>query len=134
MTRLDNLFLLFCLVVLTGCGDGRSSVSGSVTFDGQPLTKTDSRNVTIMFIPESGGAPASALVDESGEFALTTGSQAGLPPGKYIVTFAAIEAAGGKKRVITPSRYSNAKESDLRADVQPGSNSFNFELTSKAAG
>lgn len=132
--RLDYLFSAVCLAVLAGCGDGRSSVSGSVTFDGQPLTKTESRNVTIMFIPESGGAPASALVDESGEFSLTTGAQAGLPPGKYIVTLAAIEAAGGKKRVITPARYSSAKETDLRADVQPGSNSFSFDLNSKAAG
>jgi hypothetical protein len=128
--RFVSLMLGPGILLLAGCGGGASTVSGSVSLDGQPLTRTESRNITIMFTPESGGAPASALVDESGEFSLATGARAGLAPGKYIVTLAAIEVTGGKKQVVTPARYSNAKDTDLRADVQPGSNNFDFELKS----
>src|SRR5262245_12531438 len=97
---LRSVALAAGLLSAAGCGGGQSSVSGTVTLDGQPLTKTESRNVTIMFVPEGGGSPASALVDESGGFTLATGAQAGLAPGKYIVTLAAVEVAGGKKQVV----------------------------------
>jgi hypothetical protein len=109
--------------------------------NGKPLARTENIHVTIMFFPESGGGtPASAVADESGRYALSTGAQTGLAPGKYVVTLAAIEARptsnGGapNKRVITPSRYANPKESDLRADVQPGRNAFDFDLNSTTDG
>jgi hypothetical protein len=127
-------------VALAGCGNGRSSVRGTLTLDGQPLARTDNVHVTIMFFPASGnGAPAAALADESGNYSLTTGSQSGLAPGTYVVTLAATEVApvaGGapRKRMITPSRYANPKQSDLRAEVEPGRNTFNFDLHSDAGG
>jgi hypothetical protein len=126
--------LLF-LIALVGCSDGRSTVSGTVTLDGQPLGRTETRNVTIMFMPESGsGTPASAMLDDSGYYVVATGAQSGLAPGKYIVTLAAIEASASGKRVVSPERYTNARESDLRADVEPGSNTFDFDLSSKGSG
>jgi hypothetical protein len=133
---------LLASLVLTGCGGGTSSVSGKLTLDGEPLARTENVSVTIMFYPESGsGAPAAALADEAGGYVLSTGSQQGLAPGNYVVTLSATEftppaVAGGMpgNRVLTPARYANPKQSGLRAEVKPGSNTFNFDLRSDANG
>lgn len=112
-----------------------------LTLDGQPLARTNEVEVTILFFPASGvGAPAAGLVDESGRYSLATGGKSGIAPGDYVVTLAAVElkpAASGRppsKRVITPRRYTNPKQSDLRAAVQPGRNTFDFNLTSNNSG
>ena len=93
-----------------------------------------------MFFPASGsGVPAAALADESGNYTLTTGSQSGLASGSYVVTLAATEvtpAAGGssRKRIVTPLRYANPKQSELRPLSSAGRNTFNFDLRSDAGG
>jgi hypothetical protein len=134
---------LLCLALVTwaGCGSGLSSVSGQLTLDGQPLARSEQVQITIMFYPESGsGAPAAGIVDESGRYRLSTGRQDGIAPGEYVVTLAAVEvkpSAPGRpanKRVITPLRYTNPKLSDLRAAVQPGRNTLDFDLRSDAKG
>jgi hypothetical protein len=133
--------LCLALIACAGCGNGLSSVSGKLTLDGQPLARSEQVQVTIMFYPESGGgAPAAGMVDESGRYSLSTGRQDGIAPGDYLVALAAVEvkpSAPGRppnKRVITPMRYTNPKQSELRAAVQPGSNTFDFELTSEKRG
>ena len=117
----------------TGCSDGRSSVSAKVTLDGRPLGRMEHRNVTIMFRPEAGGAPASACWTIRADTACRQ-AQGGLAPGRYIVTLAAVENSPSGKRVVSPARYTNARESDLRADVKSGSNTFDFDLSSKSGG
>jgi hypothetical protein len=79
------------------------------------------------------------LTDDEGRYQLATGAKVGLAPGNYAVVIAATEsepaAAGSessKKRVITPARYANPKQSGFHAEVKPGSNTFDFELTSGA--
>lgn len=131
--------ILVMSVALTGCGNGLSSVSGDLTLDDQPLAGSDRVRATIMFYPESGGAPAAALADESGGYVLSTGAQDGLAPGNYLVIVSATESsppavAGGtpSKRVLTPEKYANPKQSGLRAEVKPGRNTFNFDLKSDA--
>ncbi len=122
--------LLLALLVV-GCNDGRSSVSGKLTLDGKPLAKTENVQITVMFFPESGnGVPAAAVADESGRYALSSGAKSGLAPGKYVVTLAGTETSAQGKRLVTPLRYSDPKQSDLRADVQPGGNVFDFDLSS----
>jgi hypothetical protein len=129
-------------ITMSGCGNGLSSVSGRITLDGKPLAGSKSVRVMIMFYPESGtGAPAAAIADESGDYVVSTGSQSGLAPGNYVVTLSATEftpAADPRgmptKRVLTPARYANPKESGLRAEVQPGRNTFDFKLHSSAKG
>jgi len=74
------------------------------------------------------------MLDESGYYSLATGATSGLEPGKYIVTLAAVEASSSGKRVISPQRYTDPTQSDLRAEVVPGSNDFDFDLTSTAGG
>ncbi len=130
------IFLMTTGALLTGCGGGPSSVSGNVTLDGQPLAGKDQTRVTIMFYPESGGAPAAALADEYGGYSLATGAQKGLAPGNYVVIIAATEstpaAAGGMpgKRMITPAKYADPKQSGFHAEVKPGRNTFDFDLKS----
>jgi hypothetical protein len=95
------------------------------------LAKTESVQVTVMFFPESGnGVPAAAIADDSGRYELSSGAKSGLAPGKYVVTLAATESSAQGKRLVTPLRYSNPTQSDLRADVQPGGNIFDYDLSS----
>jgi hypothetical protein len=131
------MFGLVVLCVLSGCGGGPASVSGNLTLDGKPLAGGNQVRVTIMFYPESGGAPAGAVADEAGRYQLATGAQMGLAPGKYIVLVAATESTAStakegasRKRIVTPAEYMDPKKAKLRAEVQPGSNTFNFDLKS----
>lgn len=124
------------LMIAVGCGGSASSVSGTVSVDGKPLVGSDTVRVTVMFFPELSGAPAAAKLDTSGQYELSTGSQAGLPPGNYSVAISAKEIAtsggGGQgARDLAASNYSDPQTSGLRAEVKPGSNTFDFDLKSK---
>lgn len=134
--RLRFSLLLFC--VLSGCGGAPASVRGKLTLDGKTLAGSNQLRVTIVFYPEAGGAPAGAVANEQGRYQLATGAQVGLAPGKYIVIVAATESAPTakegipNKRIVTPTEYMDPKKTKLRAEVQPGSNTFDFDLTSGA--
>jgi hypothetical protein len=132
---------LFLTVVLTGCGGSASSVSGTVTLDGRPLGGSQSVRVTVMFYPESGGAPAAARADARGGYVLSTGAQQGLASGNYVVAISANEVIPPKveggmpgMRALTPQRYADPAQSGLRAEVKPGRNTFDFDLKSDARG
>ena len=77
------------VVVFSGCGSddplNRQGLSGTVTFDGQPLA-----NGTIEFQPKGNGFGSGAMI-ENGEFLIPAAK--GLPPGDYIVR---VSAATGK--------------------------------------
>ena len=98
--------------------------------------------ITVLFVPAGGiGATTAALVDEDGGYELATGSQGGIKPGSYLVSISGVDvirSADGSappgKRQATPARYADPQQSGFRADVEPGSNTFNFELKSEAAG
>lgn len=135
-TTLSFGIIVFTLL-LAGCGERLASVGGKVTFDGQPLAGGPGVRAMIQFQPESGGAPAIGNLDADGNYELVRGSQAGLPPGPYLVTVTASKIIPGPTpydpgsgKPITPRRYASAKESGLRADVQAGSNTFDFALES----
>jgi len=137
--RIRMAILALVLVIVAGCGGSESSVSGSITLDGQPLATTDAVRVTIMFFPESGGAPAAARADESGQYSLSTGGQSGLAPGDYTVAISANDAgrpqngeAAPAARATSPLHYANPKLSGLKAEVEPGSNTFDFDLKSSS--
>jgi hypothetical protein len=62
------LVLLFAILQLSGCGDGRPTrvpVSGVVLLDGKPLSRG-----TIKFVP-SNGRPSIGKIAEDGRFSLT---------------------------------------------------------------
>jgi len=137
MSRARFLFLLLAVVV-PGCGDGLSRVSGVVTLDGQPITGGTNVHGTVNFYPESGsGVPAAGMIDESGRYTLKSGSRKGLVPGNYLVSVAVNKITLPKTpnempqpTLLTPKRYSSLSESGLRQEVTAGSNTIDLALTS----
>jgi hypothetical protein len=126
------------LASLNGCGNGLARVSGQVSLDGRPLRSGSDTRVTVKFQPASGTGPSGVgLVDENGNYSLSTGSQNGLPPGDYVVACSAsqlVKAAGSNvaqgARRITDPKYDNPTTSGLKFTVQPGKNELNIPLQS----
>lgn len=114
---------------LAGCSGNWGTASGTVTLDGSAL-----KEGSITFHPEGEGPTAYGQVS-NGEFTVSTGQQAGLPVGKYKVTVVhmTVPESGSKEKAkyLTPPRYARPETSGLEADVKPGGNSFQYELTSK---
>jgi hypothetical protein len=128
---------LVACVCLAGCGGVYdSSVSGTVTLDGNPVTRG-----TVAYNPVQSGPSAYARIDEDGSYTVRTGREEGLPAGEYQVTVIANEppavrqtAQGGPPppgRPITPPWYRTKQTSGLRFTVDKGSNEINLELTSQ---
>ena len=138
---------IIVLVLLSGCGGAHeASVLGTATLDGKPLTSG-----TVTFYPMAGGAPAYAQIQSDGSYALSTGAAAGLAPGEYAVTVVAAAppaaappavappaVAPPAKRpppetlgvLLTPARYGNLQQTDLRFTVIRGANRIALELKS----
>ncbi|MEX1224130.1 MAG: carboxypeptidase regulatory-like domain-containing protein [Pirellulales bacterium] len=113
--------LALCLV---GCSSSTrpelAPVRGTVTLDGQPLFPG-----RIVFIPAAGRA-SSARIDESGQFELVyLRDVKGAALGEHEVR---ITNGSGDPPVNTlPARYNT--QTTLSAHVEPGENTFDFELT-----
>src|SRR5687768_10676266 len=133
---------LLTILLFAGCsGKNAASVSGSVTLDGQPLTTGN-----VGFYPDGGeGAPANGQIDSSGNYSLSTGTDVGLSPGKYIAVVVATKeppqlydktGAEIPPIPITPAKYSDTNTSDLKVEVKAGSNDIPLALQSpgKAGG
>lgn len=132
---MKNLFLyvsLLGMVMLAGCqGSGTEGVTGTVTLDSQPLSDAE-----VVFTPENGGRPASAVTNESGEYDLRyTVDKPGAPAGKYSVVIrtgtSKIGADGNEEQVpeVVPAKYN--RRSELTAEIVEGeTNRFDFELES----
>jgi hypothetical protein len=115
-------------------------VTGAVTLDGQPIAGGRDVNALVCFTPVGGGPIGSGALDGAGHFSLSTGAAAGIRPGKYLVSVSAtkiirsnVEGMPAGGRPLTSSKYANAKESGLEADIRPGSNELDFKLVSGAA-
>ena len=106
---------------LCGCGGEFAPVKGQVLLDGKPL-----RNAVVAFYPEKTRG-AIGRTDAEGHYELMfTHKQPGIRPGRCEVRITTAEDA---QIEILPARY-NAK-SELTEVVKPGSNEFNFSLSSK---
>lgn len=136
MTGLVGMFLL-ATAALVSSGCGRSdlpelgTVEGTVKMDGQPLAGRQ-----VQFVPESGGRPGTGVTDEQGHYELTyTAGVEGTKVGSNRVEITTIWPEGepqpGERETI-PLRYNSKTE--LTRDVQPGHNTFDFDLTSDGAG
>jgi len=126
---LGNFFSLgfvFCLA-LSGCGGADhpplGSVSGTVTMDGDPLV-----GVMVLFKPEVGRA-AVGTTDEDGHY--TTEYTYRVPGAKTGPTTVMMEwPLGAKDTKPLAERYTT--KSELKVEVKPGSNTFDFDLKSDA--
>lgn len=123
------------LLSAIGCGGAYdSTVTGAVTLDGEPVPKG-----AVAFLPDSGGPPAYAQIDASGNYEVFTGTEAGLPSGSYSVTVVSREPPkterselGGPPppgQALTPPWYGLVQYSPLKFQVESGHNDINLELT-----
>ncbi|MBA2113709.1 hypothetical protein [Bremerella alba] len=119
--------LVACVALLgsvgcVGSDPSFATVEGIVTVDGQPA-----QGLEVTFEPES-GRPAIGFTDDQGHYELQyTASQEGASLGKYRVRIDV--PSGSEAKVRIPIRY-NAK-TELNAEVLPGRNELNFEVTTK---
>jgi hypothetical protein len=134
----DSFAIRLCfasLVWLVGCGGpahpdvGR--VSGAVTLDGQPLAEA-----TVMFQPTQGRASI-ATTDKAGKYSLTylDGVPGALLGTHKVIIRTEIPGEDGQPPIAKeklPKKYH--AQSELTAEVKPGSNKLDFKLDSQAGG
>jgi len=126
MRSIDGAIVIALVCVfLAGCGGGieLGKVTGTVTVNGEPV-----EGATGEFQPVESGSPSYGTTDDHGEYRLMyTADKAGAIPGEHLVRIA---AAG----VRDPNPNADEAEGEGRqigeemVTVEPGSNSFDFEL------
>ena len=117
-------------LLAAGCGGGGAGdqpelgqVSGVVTLDGQPLP-----NATVEFSPEQ-GRPSIGKTDEEGHYELQyTQDETGAKIGPHKVRIRTFDYATPDAAERVPAKYN--EQTELTADVTPGSNTIPFELES----
>jgi hypothetical protein len=129
-----NAAAAFCIGCGGTAGPELAEVYGTVSLDGQPLSK-----VGLQFIPEGeGGSPSYGVTNADGEYELLfSAARSGAMVGKYQVEIQPVEPEvdqdgkplDGAAPVQIPARYQTAGA--LTADVKAGSNSIDFALDSK---
>lgn len=124
-------------ILMAGCngpGVDMAKVTGKVTVAGAPMA-----DVTVTFVPEAGGRPATGITDSGGNFTLATFSQGdGAIPGKHKVAFAVNTSAPPSNLpgdIAAPAaapfnaKYLNADTSGITKEVKAGeANHFDFDL------
>jgi hypothetical protein len=78
---------LIGLASVVGCDDSKSSVNGTVTFDGQPVASG-----TITFVKTEGALAREGAIIKDGTF------QTNLPPGNYKIELNAQKVVGTRKQ------------------------------------
>ena len=121
-----------CLMVLAGCGGGRSDlghVYGVVLLDGQALP-----DATVVFQPDAGGPASFGRTDAEGRYTMmydhgTPGAVIGMHTVK-ITTFQERDPDADPPLAAAPERLPDRyhASSKLREEVRSGNNSINFEL------
>jgi hypothetical protein len=128
--------LLCCALILglAGCGGSRSSVSGTVTLDGKPLS-----GASVTFAPvdtgEEAGVSSYGKTDDQGQFTLKTvdNDTPGAVPGKHWVRVSLSvgdpeDDAGTMTVDKVPPWYNTFTL--LVKEVDSGDNTINLELSS----
>jgi hypothetical protein len=113
------------LLVIAGCkesGPELAPVRGRVTLDGKPVEHTD-----VMFEPDGLKSPSVGRTDKDGNYVLAY--KRGVEGGMVGMNTVRIETVTSITRgpQLIPARYSSKTE--LRREVKPGDNVFDFELT-----
>jgi hypothetical protein len=138
-------FCLCGLLLVEGCGGGKGTVSGKVTYQGKPV-----RGGTVSFIPEA-GSPAMSPIEEDGSYTvrnvlpgkvkITVNTESfrpqkappGVPPKfakemmeKMNPDFADPERA--KRYVPIPAQYRDLDKTSLSYEVKSGAQEYNIDL------
>ncbi len=138
---MHRALLIATLVPFLGCSGahGTASVSGTVTYKGQPVD-----GATVILHPKADdltAKPAQGKTDSGGRFTVTTyfgpGEQpAGAMPGDYAVTVTKIDEPQGAfdphkdppPKNHLPAKYSTPQQSSLNVTIKPGSNRPELKL------
>jgi hypothetical protein len=126
------------LASCAGCGSGRVTVEGDVTFDGQPVPEG-----TIVFEPADRLGPTTGARIENGSYRLA--GEAAAVPGKKLIRISAVRKTGRQIEAGSPSppgtmvdeieSYIPAvynDQSTLECEVTPGGvNRHDFPLKSQ---
>ena len=134
--------VLFSGILLTalGCGGGAGdypdmgTVSGTVTLGGSPVS-----GASVSFRPsEAGARGAAAVTDSSGYYELQySANMEGAKVGEHTVRISTYQEAGpgedGELVDAVPETIPNQYNSQttLKQTVEPGSNTFDFELSAE---
>jgi hypothetical protein len=130
------LSVAFLAMGLAGCSRGPAvgEVSGKVTFKGKPIVEG-----TITFINPTTGYAAEAGLQKDGSYVVET-PEGGLVVGEYLVMVNPLLYRDTSNPRTPPSpverpapnipqKYRNQGRTPLRATVQKGRNTFNFDMT-----
>jgi hypothetical protein len=125
------------LMFAGGCEHQATTVTGAITVDRALPNLTPDTRGTISFQPASGqGINATGLLNQAGEYQLSAGRSWEIEPGKYQVAISIVKllpksdvGERGAKQIIA-AKYDSAKTSGLVAEVHPGPNVFNFDVSS----
>lgn len=119
--------ILLC-VALVGCGSeshidpDRASISGKVTFNGEPL-----KGGTIIFESKEKGISASTFIRSEGRYETSRAPQG---PNAVSIDTESLRSRTPDLYIKIPERYADTLTSGLSVDVQPGTNeNVDFELT-----
>jgi hypothetical protein len=124
MRLLLRAVALLTLVALAGCGGSTGTVTGRVTFKGQPLA-----GAVVIFVPEA-GIGAGGATDSDGRYQLTSRSPGdGVKAGNCKVGF--LPADPVKAPLLIPPRLRDPETSGITAVVKGGTNVLDFELPEK---
>lgn len=124
-----RILAIVSLLGLLGCSDGKSTVSGTVTFDGQPVASG-----SITFVKNDGQLIREGAIINNGAFRAT------LPPGNYQVELSARKVVGKQKQKgfdgkdeeieltqeLFPARYNTS--TTLSAKIDPGPNTLKLDI------
>jgi hypothetical protein len=112
------------IVILTGCsrsGPELAPVSGQVTLDGKPV-----EHIKVTFHPDGSKSPSIGRTDKDGRYLLRykRGVEGGSVGWNVVRLQTVTEASHGPQ--LVHERYITG--SDLRREVKPSKNTFDFEL------
>jgi len=146
-TRWLPQIVVVIAMLVSGCGKpvpeyakDLVAVSGTVTFDGEPV-----EGAVVSFVAQDGPSRLSAATtDAQGQFSMeTTQAGDGVLPGSYAVVISKLTMADGSAvppdvapmdvgaEEQLPEKYSSFAVPTLSAKVTPSGGTFPFELTSK---
>lgn len=136
---ISSLLFMTASLATSGCGSQQTTVTGTVTLDGQPLAIGTAQRGTVVFQPVDGGAVATGMIDQYGKYRVSTGAGVGLAPGKYVITVRAVEVIPATEetveptgRPLTPAVYAAAGTSGFAFEIVPGENTCDVALRSDA--
>ena len=123
--------MLLCLVAGCSKNDGPEVgyVTGLVTLNSQPLS-----NATVEFVPVDNPTqrPSTAITDSNGKYDLFySATRKGAALGQHTVTIKKFKSDSSDTKestVLTPAKY--AKPGELKAKVEKGSQTIDFDLKS----